>query len=475
MSRRVAAIAVLVLLASPMAWAQHGGHPQPDTPGSQPKGQGPNLRIPNDLAGDVRSELKTAIAKWKAANVAIIRKGPKKARNDVDAAIDALEAVRPKDADCALPEYYLGIAYQLLGLYYGEKTYTRSIARLKKAIKLKPTFHEAMVELGDAYGHLKMKREAEGAYNKAIAAAPDYVLAYERRAVLRFKADRMAEALSDIRTARKLKPRDLGLRALERKLKLAVEGPSWPEGSRFIKESKNYKVMTNVSQDFADTLSENAELIRRLYTQIFPNPKKTRRKFPIVVFKSRKEYQQNGGPRGAGGHFDPVFKQLYLFQYRKMSDTLLVLYHEGFHQFLDGILKKKPPQWFNEGVADFFGPSQHVKEGKSEGMKIRPNPWRLKLVQRLIQTGRTVPFKKLMRMSQREMYGKDAGNHYAQSWSMIYFFCQADDRKYFKYMKKYFKALRRGKDRFKAYDYAFKKTDMSKLEARWRQYILRVR
>ena len=41
-----------------------------------------------------------------------------------------------------------------------------------------------------------------------------------------------------------------------------------------------------------------------------------------------------------------MFKQLFLFQYPRMSDTRLVLYHEGFHQFLDGILEVKPPQWF---------------------------------------------------------------------------------------------------------------------------------
>ena len=113
----------------------------------------------------------------------------------------------------------------------------------------------------------------------------------------------------------------------------------------------------------------------------------------------------------AGG----LFKQLFLFRYAKASDTRLVLYHEGFHQFLDGILTVKPPQWFNEGVADFFGPSKHHDKKGEEGMKIQTNPWRLPLVKRLIKSGRTVPFQKLMTMSQQEMYGRDAGNHYAQA------------------------------------------------------------
>ena len=52
---------------------------------------------------------------------------------------------------------------------------------------------------------------------------------------------------------------------------------------------------------------------------------------------------------------------------------------------------------------------------------------------------------------------------------------EADDRKHFKYMKKYFKAPRRGRDRKQAYASAFKKANMIKLEARWREFMRTVR
>ena len=32
----------------------------------------------------------------------------------------------------------------------------------------------------------------------------------------------------------------------------------------------------------------------------------------------------------------------------------------------------------------------------------------------------------LMNMTQKEMYGANVGNHYAQAWSMIHFFLRAD-------------------------------------------------
>ena len=450
-----------------------GGHEEPQPEPEAKDEKGPNLQIPAEVTGAVREELAAAIALWEAAEKALPA-GPEAARGAIDAAIAALEAVRSKDGRCALPEHYLGIGYQLLGLYYGEDhRFNDALKCLRSATRLAPGFYETWVELGDTYGHLEKPRDAEAAYDAAIAAGPEYAHAYKQRAVLYVSQDRFAQARADVTRARQLEPEDLALIAMERQLRLVLDGPDWPR--RFDAETKHYLIRTNVSQAFADKLGEHAELIRKLYTQIFPDPPRSRRKFPIVVFKDKAEYHQNGGPKGAGGHFDPVFKQLFLFQYPKESDTLLVLYHEGFHQFLDGVLENKPPQWFNEGVADFFGPSEHVTEGGVEGMRIRPNPWRLDLVKKMIKQGRTTPFQKLMTMTQREMYGRDAGLHYAQSWSMIYFFCEADDRAHFTYLKNYFKALRRGRDRHKAFELAFGRTDMAALEQRWREFILGVK
>ena len=58
---------------------------------------------------------------------------------------------------------------------------------------------------------------------------------------------------------------------------------------------------------------------------------------------------------------------------------------------------------------------------------------------------------------------------------MIYFFAEADDRAHFKYIKTYFKSLRRGKDRMQAFETAFGKADMQALQKRWREFILGVK
>lgn len=449
--------------------------PPPDAEGSVGRGggkaKGPNLRVPDELPEPVRERLARAIGRWERVYAALGRVPPQRLSGPLAEVVAELEACRKEAGKCALPYHYLGIAYQIRGLVYGDReALKKAVVRLKAAVRIEPAFHEALVELGDAHRHLGHEQEAEAAYGRALAAAPDYALAYRRRATLLLERGRFEEARADVEAARKLEPADAGLQALERKLKLVLEGPDWPR--RYEAETAHYLVRTNVGQEFADEIAHQAELIRRLYEQVFPRGRKPKRKSPIVVFASKEEYHRNGGPRGAGGHFDPVFKQLFLFRYPKESDTRLVLYHEGFHQFLDAILDVKPPQWFNEGVADFFGPSRYVNEGGVEGMKMRPNPWRLKTIKSLVRGGKALPFQRLMTMSQQEMYSQNPGANYAQAWSIIYFLVRADDGAYHKYLKSYFKALRKGKDRFGAYEAAFGKTDMAALEERWRAFTL---
>jgi tetratricopeptide (TPR) repeat protein len=425
--------------------------------------KGPNLQTPAHFSPAQKAQLEAAVEVWEAAYESYQKEGAAAARPKVDRAIDALREAKKLDPTCAIPDHYLGIAYQLTG------EFNLAIERLKEAVRRNPRFHEAMVELGDAYQWAEKLDDAMRTYDQAIATKPDYAHAYKMRCYLRVRRERYPEALVDVRKGLELEPASAEFKAIETQLALVTEGPPWPQ--KFTCETRSYVVWTNVDQAFADEIGKHAELIRKLYTQIFPRPPKARRKFPIVVFASREEYHRNGGPRGAGGHYSPVFKQLFFFKYADKKDTLNVLYHEGFHQFLDSILETKAPQWFDEGLGDFFGFSEHFKKDGEEGMRIKTNPWRLPLVKQMIQAGRTVDFEKLMTMSQQEMYGPDAGLHYAQAWSMIYFLAQADNGAYFDYLKDYFQALRRGKDIKAAFKDAFGRADMGAMQARWRDFI----
>ncbi len=477
MLRRVlVALAMALPLVAPAAPAQETPPPpadggaapptveeQPAAPAEEEKG--PNLQPPPWFSPQQKAQLEAATRTWEAAYAAYQKEGAAAARPRVDEAIRALTEAKKLDPRCGIPDHYLGIAHQLTG------EFDQAIERLREAVRKNAQFHEAMVELGDAYRWADKLDDAMRSYDQAIATKPDYAHAYKMRALLRVQKEQLERAREDVRRARELKPDDAELAPIELRLSLVLEGPPWE--TKFTAETRNYVVWTNADQALADEIARHAELIRKLYTQIFPRPPKAKRKFPIVVFATREEYHQNGGPRGAGGHFDPVFKQLFLFRYEKMSDTLLVLYHEGFHQFLDSILEVKAPQWFNEGMADFFGPSEYFKQGGEEGMRIKPNPWRLNTVKQLVRGDRATDFERLMTMTQQEMYEpRAAGLHYAQAWSIVYFLAQADDGAYFDYLKDYFQALRRGKNIREAYQAAFGRADMAAMQARWREFVL---
>lgn len=423
-----------------------------------------NLEIPSSVTGDKRQKLEDAIAAYKTAEARLRKDGFKAAKADLDAAGKLLRARCAEDAQEPLPLYYLGILYQL------QTDDKHAIENLGKVVKLAPRFHEAWLELGDAHSHLAEYDKAEAAYAHAIEIKPGYKDALRNRALERMDAGRFAEAREDVKRGLEVAPGDPVLAAIDQKLVHAIEGPKWTVS--FTKETEHYIVKTDVDQPFADWIASELELIRRLYVKVFEKTKieATKRKSTVVVFASADEYHKAGGPAMAGGHYDPQIRQLFLFKYARPEDGQMVLFHEGFHQFLHPYLQRAP-QWFNEGLADYFGGAKEVKVPEP-GMKIVPNWWRLPKVKEILKDDSARPFKDLMLMSQAELYDpQSVQTNYAQSWSMIYFLCEYRGRRYFPLLGKYFNALRAGKDQEDAFKAAFGDQDMKKIDAEWRQFI----
>ena len=483
---------------------------------SNPDEAGPNFAVPADLAPEAAKEYARALDLYEAAHHAEDGQTEK-----LTAAVKAMRKVRELAPRLAPACYYLGILYQ------ETHEYEKARGILKTACDLNPAFHQAVVELGDTYCWLKQTEKAIPEYDRAIAMAPDYVHAYAMRGHAKLRAGDFKGALEDfdlgkrvVAAARKKakaaaaaaaagakgvtqtaspagvtktattvrgseEPGPSGDPWIDdgwRRAKREVDGPGWAK--TFVCETEHYHVMTPVSQEFADDLGKHAELIFKTYTKIFPKVGKEKRKFPVVVYGSPEDYHAAGGPQMAAGHYDPLIRKLVFYKNPKGdADTKIVLYHEGFHQFLHDYLERAP-QWFNEGLGDFFGPSKYVEPPKGQrlgGMKLCPNPWRLKLIQTAIQQNRYRGFRQLMLMSQAELYDPQwIGIHYAESWSIIYFLVRggakpADEAgPYFKLLGDYFKALRKGDGQESAFEAAFGKVDLPKLEQEWRQFTLRL-
>lgn len=431
--------------------------------------EGPNFEVPADLPAKAAGLYRDGVAAYEAALAA--REGQSE---KIAAAVKALRRAKDAAPKFPPPNYYLGILYQ------STKEYEKARQVLRTACDLNPKFHQAIVELGDTYMWLKRESDALKEYERAIAVSPGYGRAYAMRGYHRLKTGEAAAALADLDLAKKNGERSAGIEAIRRMARREVDGPGWK--TTFTCETEHYRVMTPVSQAFADELGMHAELIHRTYTRIFPKVSKEKRKFPIVVHQDRAGYQAGGGPPSAGGHYEPLIRKLVLYRYEDDADTRLVLYHEGFHQFLHDYLEDAP-QWFDEGLGDFFGPSRHIPPKKGERgpgrLELRPNPWRLRTIQQAIGAGRVRPWRQLMLMSQAELYDPQwAGIHYAQSWSIIYFLVRGNAAPgleagpHFKLLQEYFKALRRGDGQETAFATAFKDVDLAAIEKEWREFVL---
>ena len=117
------------------------------------------------------------------------------------------------------------------------------------------------------------------------------------------------------------------------------------------------------------------------------------------------------------------------------DDTLAVLYHEAFHQYIYySVGNVAPHSWFNEGHGDYYAGAKY-KGGK---FKIEPFDWRVGTIKGAIVTGQRkvvkeengrrqydgnggyTPLPDFVRFTQGEYYSYP-GICYAQGWSLIYF------------------------------------------------------
>lgn len=392
----------------------------------------------------------------------------KKQRGDaidtVERAIQELEKAIRTAPKFALPYYHLGICLQYTKEYEDAKN------ALEKALKINPEFHEAMVELGDVYAWLKKNSKAIEQYDRALAIAPDYALAWREKGIVLVRQRKLEEAREALTKARALDKSDQLTDDVLKMIENVLKGPGWK--TTYKKEGEHFIVMTDDSQETADLLSKHAEIVYTLYTKVIPEVDTEDIKFPILVFKEQKDYSAYGGPPNSGGYYNPMVRHLVFYKQQKLSDTLLVLYHEAFHQYLHYYLEDAP-QWFNEGHADYFGPSEYVE--KSKMMYIRLNPWRLPVIQQAIRSNRYQPLDKLLLMTQDELYDPQTISlNYAQSWSFVYFLWQYKNGTYAPILKAYFRKLREGAGLKKAYAATFGRSPMKQIEQEWKDFILKL-
>jgi tetratricopeptide (TPR) repeat protein len=425
----------------------------------------PNLQLhPGAKDSDVAVFEKAEKRFWEAKE-ARGRNDPR-ANNLVDQAISLLKNAKSALLHDAAPSFYLGIAS------YWAHDLAAAKENLTHAADMNPKFHEAITWLA-ALDEIAGKQDnALTRLAKALELKPGFPPALFRRALYLAFQGKFKEAHADVVKLLEAHPNNVSAKQVS----LVVDGPGWSE--KFEKESEHYIVRTDVSQEFADEMSKQAELIHKLYAsrEVFraPLPSGWTKKFPIVVFKDAAEYHQvTGMPSSVLGHYSLLLRQLFLFQRDDTDETLRVLYHEAFHQFLHPYLRDAPI-WFNEGLAEYFGACEHVRSAKGvDGMKVRTQPGRVRDAQRYLAASKNqLPWRQFMMLPPSKFMASGAASYnYALSWSIVFFLCQYENGQYVDILLNYYKALRAGATPEAACDAALRGYDTKDIEKKWAAFV----
>ena len=211
-------------------------------------------------------------------------------------------------------------------------------------------------------------------------------------------------------------------------------------------DTKNYLIVYNkeVKRPLLKKIAKHIEAIReQIYQNLFPPSREIKAVSVVRVCKDIKEYHSYGGPPGSAGYWSRGDEELVVPA--GMSDSIRVLYHEAFHQYIHyAVGDVSPHSWFNEGHGDYFAGFNY------RGKKFKPAPfrWRTGIIATALSSKSYVPLKKFLKYTQGEYYA-NAGLCYAQGWSFVYFLREIERRKIKKYkqywglLDRYFDGIKR--------------------------------
>ena len=232
-----------------------------------------NLEIPAALPEDARKALETGVAAFRIAEKA--EKDRDKAASD---AVAKLKAAQAKASEAAVSHFYLARAHEL------RRNFAEARKCYEKALKLNPRFHEALSELAGIHYNYRDKKKALELFDTAIEIEPTYLQALMGKGVVQCAMGDISGARATFAAAQKVLPQPY-ITELIKDLDKDIQGPDWT--TAYTRETENYIVLTQTSQEFADEIGAHAELIRRAYNKVFSNIQKPDRKYKILVNANR--------------------------------------------------------------------------------------------------------------------------------------------------------------------------------------------
>ncbi len=216
-------------------------------------------------------------------------------------------------------------------------------------------------------------------------------------------------------------------------------GPGWD-----YLQTRNYLLVYDkvVKPDRVRLIAVQIEAIRKdVYEVLFPPDRPVTAISVVRVCKDREQYGAYGGPGGSAGYWSSGEQELVFYEDTSAKkDSLRVLNHEAFHQFIFySVGSISPHDWFNEGHGDFFAGHNYSPSGK---FIPKPFSWRTSEIKGAMGSGKHVPLKIFMKYSHQQYYGPQIGQNYAQGWSVIWFLRQQRNPEWKDILPAYFGTLK---------------------------------
>lgn len=228
-------------------------------------------------------------------------------------------------------------------------------------------------------------------------------------------------------------------------------------------DTKNYIIVhhEDVDAKLCQQIGAQIEAIRaQVYEVMFPPDRPITAVCIVRVCKDQEQYMSYGAPGGSAGYWDSNSEELVFYEDQgNKKDSLRVLYHEAFHQYIFySVGDFAPHSWFNEGHGDYFAGHDYQAGTFQRG----PFQWRVSEAKEWKRNPKRPPLKDWIQWTQGQYYGgnKDGvpiGANYALGWSFVYFLRSTKKPEYQGILDRYFNTLKGSVTASRALEEAFRK------------------
>lgn len=235
-----------------------------------------------------------------------------------------------------------------------------ALQNYESANKVDPLFPEALGAQALILARRSRTARAIEIANRALALHPDCPQALKALGMAAFAHRRFNDAYEHLEIAQEIAPSAQCLGDL-RTVKHIHLGPPWIRS--FEAKTDRFIVRTDVSQELANSTAKRLEDAQELYKKILGvGPKSKEPPQLCLVFQNQSDFHEY--TKNTSRLYKHSYAGLYSSRYRSLMfycpptsagpyyRYLEVLYHEGFHAYVDRVFDSVPT-WLNEGLAQF--------------------------------------------------------------------------------------------------------------------------